>query len=336
MNDSLPLNLSVLVWIAAGFFLFFGLSAFRYIRKVLRKRELFRSLAHQMGFGYFMFSSDLKRAGYDLPHPLRPRKAGTGQGRLGLGPGSQNILRGEKNNWVVFFLETPSEGKDGAMETLGLYQNPGANLPYFELVPLRLFDKFHRLLELDIRDIVSGPRMNRMEIKGLGDFKRPRHHLWGETERARDYENLFSKDFLEVLEGHPNWRLQGRGDWVVLYEENIAMPPEDLHEFAGQTMKAMELFFTGLAASRAVAPVQTVEGLGSGAGSGGGNRPVGRLDPEDRAAGGSPREERVSGHLPKVCNASLAFRLQGNKTVGLHWERRIFLPTIAHRIPAPV
>ncbi len=336
MNDSLPLNLSVLVWITAGFVLFFGLSAFRYIRKVLHKREVFRTLAHEMGFGYFMFSSDLARAGYDLPRPLRPRKSGTSLRRLGWGPGSQNILRGEKNGWIVFFLETPSEGKDGAMETLGLYQNPGAGLPYFELVPLRLFDKFHRLLELDLRDIVSGPSMRRMEIKGLGDFKRPRHHLWGETEKAQDYENLFSKDFLEYLGEHPNWRLQGRGDWVVLYEENIAIPPEAIQEFASQTMKAMDLFFTGLAASRAVAPVQTVEVLGSGAQGGGGNRPVGGLDPEDRAAGGSPREDRVSGHLPKVCNAGLGFRLQGNKTVSLHRERRIFFPAIADRIPAPV
>jgi hypothetical protein len=236
-------------------------------------------------------------------------------------------LRGEKNGWVVFFLETPSEGKDGAMETQALVRNPGAGLPYFELVPLRLFDKFHRLLELDIRDIVSGPGMSRMEIKGLEDFKRPRHHLWGETAKAQDYENLFSKEFLEYLGGHPNWRLQGRGDWVVLYEENFAIPPEGLREFADQTLKAMELFFSGLADLRSRVPVKVGEGLASGGNDGSGS-PVGGLASEYRAAGGENRENPVSG-LPTVSGTGPS---QGNEARGLDGDRWVFLPAFSNRV----
>jgi hypothetical protein len=213
------------------------------------------------------------------------------------------------------------------METQALYKNLGAGLPYFELVPLRLFDKFHRLLELDIRDIVSGPSMSRMEIKGLGDFKRPRHHLWGETAKAQDYENLFSKEFLEFLGEHPNWRLQGRGDWVVLYEENFAIPPEGLKEFADQTLKAMELFFTGLAELRARVPVKVGEGLAPGRKDGSGG-PVGGLAPEHRAAGSENRVNPVSG-LPTVSGTGPS---QGNEARGLEGDRRVFLPAFPDRV----
>jgi|GEM_PF-5959906 len=270
MGVSTPLNPWMWVWLIGGFAVFFGLSTFRYIRRTLRKREAFRTLAHQMGFGYFVYASNLAKAGYDLPPSLRPRKNLVDPARLGWRPGVQNILRGEKNGWIILFLETPSQEKDGAMETQALFKNPEADLPYFELVPLRLFDKFHRLLELDIRDIVSGPGMSRMELKGLGDFQRPRHHLWGETRQAREYENLFSKDFLEYLDGHPNWRLQGRGNVVVVYEENISMPPESLKNFADQAQKAMELFFEGMKNLRAGIPVEAGKGLASRAQNGGG------------------------------------------------------------------
>ncbi len=334
MSDSPFLNPSILVWFVIGFVLYFGLSAFRYIRKVLRKREAFRFQAHQMGFGYFVFSSDLANAGYDLPYPLRPRQAGLTRGRLGLEPATQNILRGEKNGWILFYLETPSQERDGSMETLALFQKRGAGLPYFELVPLRLFDKFHRLLELDIRDIVAGPAMGRIEMKGLGDFKRPRHHLWGETHNAQKYENVFSKEFQEYLLEHPNWRLQGRGDWVMIYEENIAIPPEALQKFADETSKAMELFFAGWEALRDRIPVEAVQRGASGPQDGGGNS-ADQLASDNRTAGSAVgevsggREIPPSGsvHLP----ISVSRRMKWNKAGRLHGDGRIFLPAFAER-----
>lgn len=300
MGVSPPLNPWMWVWLIAGFAAFFGLSAYRYVRRTLRKREAFRKLAHQMGFGYFVYASDLTHAGYDLPPSLRPRKNPADPVPLGWRPGVQNILRGEKNGWTIFFLETPSQEKDGAMETRALFKNPEADLPYFELVPLRLFDKFHRLLELDIRDIVSGPGMSRMVLKGLGDFQRPRHHLWGETRQAREYENLFSKDFLECLDCQPNWRLQGRGDWVVLYEENISIPPEGLQAFADQTLKAMDLFFTGVKNSRSGVVVKAGEGLVTGGQNRDGESPIDGLRPEDGMVGRPHRVDLVGGLVSAV------------------------------------
>ncbi len=297
MNDSLNLNPSLLAWLIAGFLFFFGLSALHYIRQTLRKREALRELARQMGFGYFVLVTDLTRAGYDLPEPLAPRQAHSPLIHLGLGPGSQNILRGEKNGWTIFYLETPAPERDRTLETLALFLNPGADLPYFELVPLRLFDKFHRLLELDIRDLVSGPGVSRLEIKGLADFHRPKHHLWGETRRASDFASIFSREFLEFLGGQPNWRIQARGDWVMIFEENFAIPPEALGEFASRTQRAMELFFSGLKDSRARVPVEAGKGLASGPLDGGGSG-VGEPGSKHRTLGGSVRETPLNGQRP--------------------------------------
>jgi hypothetical protein len=333
MNDSLNLNPSVLIWLAGGFFLYFGLSAFRYIRKVLRKREAFRAAARAMGFHYFGLSSDLTRAGYELPEPLKPRQARPHLGNLALAPGCQNILRGEKKGWTIYYLESPSSEREGTMETLALYQLPGADLPYFELVPLRLFDKFHRLMELDIRDIMSGPAMTMLEIKGLGDFRRPRHHLWGESRRAPEFGSLFSKEFLEDLVGHGNWRLQARGDWVMIFEENIAVPPAHLPEFAAETQKAVELFFSGLGESRARIPVKVGEGLGTGTLQGGGS-PAGKLSGQGGPLGSAGRQDAVKGCFPIPGGSGwegvLFHWVKRNESLLLHGDGIAFLKTFPH------
>jgi hypothetical protein len=333
MNDSLNLNPSVLIWFAGGFFLFFGLSVFRYIRKILRKREAFREAARGMGFHYFSLASGLTRAGYDLPEPLKPRHARPHLGNLALGPGCQNILRAEKKGWILYYLESPSSEREGSMETLALFQSPGANLPYFELVPLRLFDKFHRLLELDIRDIVSGPAMSRLEIKGLGDFRRPRHHLWGESQKVQEFDHLFSKEFLEDLGGHGNWRLQARGDWVMIFEENIAVPPVKLPEFAEETQKSAELFFNGLGNSVARIPVKVIEGLGSGSLQGG-RSPAGKLPGQDRPLGSDDRQDAMNGpfSIPGRSGRDrvLFRRIKRDKALPFQWDRLALLKTFSH------
>jgi hypothetical protein len=202
---------------------------------------------------------------------------------------------------------------------------------------LRLFDKFHRLLELDIRDIVSGPAMSKLEIKGLGDFRRPRHHLWGETRRAPEFDRLFSKEFLEDLVGHGNWRLQARGDWVMIFEENIAVPPARLPEFAAETQKAMELFFSGLGSSGARVPVKVGEGLGAGALQGGGS-PAGKLAGQDGPLGSAGRQDAVKGRfsIPGGGNwgALLFHGVKGNKSLLLHGDGFAFLKTFSHGFQA--
>ena len=61
MGVSPPLNPWMWVWLIAGFAAFFGLSAYRYVRRTLRKREAFRKLAHQMG-NYFSNSGQVKNS----------------------------------------------------------------------------------------------------------------------------------------------------------------------------------------------------------------------------------------------------------------------------------
>jgi hypothetical protein len=225
------------------FFSFFSWSILDYLSKTRQRQRALESLAMEMGFRYFRSKWEFERSGLELPELLRPRRAR--KTLLGLGPawGCQNILEGTKERRETFYLERLYPQPEGGTETVALYGQKGTDLPYFELVPLRLFDKFHRLLELDVSEMFRGPQMKRMEIIGLGDFRRPRHHLWGVAGQEERYKNFFSKDFLEYLLQFPSWRLKGQGDWVMILEENYSVPPEKMREFTYQTAQAAFMIF---------------------------------------------------------------------------------------------
>jgi hypothetical protein len=229
-------------WLLLLFIAFYGASAMRYLRKAEWKRRSFQALGENLVFQYYRYQSDLENSGFALPPLLYPR------GRRKpiptfLTPRYQNILKGSKNGLDILLLELPYPREDGITETRALFGMKGANLPYFELVPLRLFNKFHRLLELDIKEMFSGPKVKSMEITGLGEFRRSRHHLWGETGQEERFKDLFPREFLEYLLRFPNWRIKGQGDWIIVFEENISVPPEQLREFFNRTFQSASLLF---------------------------------------------------------------------------------------------
>jgi len=235
--------------LSALFFSFFIWSILDFLSKTKQRQRNLESLAAQMGFEYFRSKWEFERSGLELPGLLRPRRRQ--KNLFGLGPswGCQNILKGLENGREALYLERIYSEPEGGTETVALYSQKGAGLPYFELVPLRLFDKFHRLLELDISEIFRGPKMKRMELLGLPDFQRPRHHLWGVEGQEEAYKSFFSRDFLEYLLQFPSWRLKGQGDWIMILEENYPVPPGKMPEFADQTAKAASMIFPNVYSS---------------------------------------------------------------------------------------
>src|SRR6185369_1014482 len=134
------------------------------------RRRALQALAGQKGFQHFRSQWEFQRAGLPMPtlaRPFHPRRT-----LLGLGPDwdCQNILRSQNCGNQTYFLERNYQDRDLRLisETLALYGREGEALPYFELAPLRLFDKFHRRLELEGGAAAPGFPLKKIEVTSLG------------------------------------------------------------------------------------------------------------------------------------------------------------------------
>jgi hypothetical protein len=227
------------------FFSFYLWTILDYFSRSRTNQRAFETLAHQLDFEFYESKWLFEKNGFALPAPVwpyRPRKP-----IFSVSPawGCRNILKGARNGWDVLFLERAYQDRDfkDIAETLALYDRKNAGLPQMELVPRRLFDKFHRRLELEIKNNPLATKMGLIEAGDLGHFKRPSHYLWGELQDENKIRELLTNDFWLYLERFPNWRLKAQGDWLLVFEENIPVPPEKILEFADQSARAAGFFF---------------------------------------------------------------------------------------------
>lgn len=227
------------------FFAFYLWTILDYFSRARQNQRAFEDLAEKLHFEFFESKWIFEKSGFAFPLPVipyRPRRA-----LFNFGPvwGCRNILKGESQGRDVLLLERAYQDRDfkDIDESLALTAQKGANLPQIELVPRRLFDKFHRRLELEIQDSPAAARMRLIEAGDLGHFKRPSHYLWGLDQDEERIRALLTNDFWLYLEQFPNWRLKAQGDWFLVFEENIPVPPGKIMEFAAQSAKAADFLF---------------------------------------------------------------------------------------------
>ena len=225
------------------FFSFYFWSIFNYFSKARQNHRDYEQLAHQLGFEFYESKWLFEKQGLALPppvHPYRPR-----QPLFHWSPswGAQNILKGAGSGREILFLERDYQDQafKDVSETLALYGRPAAQLSHLELVPRRLFDKFHQRLELEMMD--TQVKMKLMEPEGLGDFKRSSHYLWGAAKEEAMIKSILTPEFWIFLEKFPNWRLKTQGDWLMVFEENILVPADKMLEFTEQSTQAASFIF---------------------------------------------------------------------------------------------
>lgn len=144
-----------------------------------------------------------------------------------------NVLRkrsasGEAILFDYTFQEGSGEDSSPYQETIAAFRVPTRNLPQFSLRPKPVFDKLGKLFGQQEIDFESSPEFSKS------------YRLQGSQESA--IREAFNLRVLQFFSQNPSWHLEGSGEWLVSYQLQRQVKPEELSLFLQQTTQISDLF----------------------------------------------------------------------------------------------
>jgi len=164
----------------------------------------------------------------------------------GHSPEFRNVMTGSCNGLKVSmfdysFAEGSGRSTQYYRQTVGAFSKPSAYLPYFEMRPSGAFDT-----------VWDGLAHNNIHFESDPEFSR-RYVLRGALNDK--VQSLFTpalRAFLEGVEPHEKWRIEGTGDTLILYRYAKRTSPAELRTFLDHTSSIAAGFF-GLATAATIA-----------------------------------------------------------------------------------
>jgi len=143
---------------------------------------------------------------------------------------SQNGLKINIFDYTYFI----GGGKDTRVyrQTVGAFSKAGVHLPYFELRPAGFIDEIWDTLGHKNIHFEADPEFSRRYVlRGALDDK------------VIAFFTPSLRSFLESLDPHDKWHLEGNADTLVLYRFKQRTPPPELRTFYEQTTSIATSFF---------------------------------------------------------------------------------------------
>lgn len=126
------------------------------------------------------------------------------------------------------FQQGSGENSTQYHQTVAAFQVPNRNLPEFSLRTENIFDK--------IRELFSKQDIN---FDFAPEFSKS-YRLEGQPETT--IRKAFNFDILQFFSQNPGWWLEGHGQWLVIYQINRQVKPEELSAFLQKTTQISQLF----------------------------------------------------------------------------------------------
>lgn len=196
------------------------------IRRTLRRRrtEALANTAVEMGF---RFDGETR-----TPY-LQTALFGKGHSRK-----FENVMSGERAGFVVSLFDysfTTGGGKSQQThtQTVANFSKDRVSLPYFELRPANILSRAwdamaHKNIHFDAEP----------------EFAR-RYVLQGALpDKVRELFTPSLISFLDRLDVHEKWHIEGVGSTLVIYRSDKTTPPEQMREFLDQTTQIATTFLT--------------------------------------------------------------------------------------------
>ncbi|UIE37053.1 DUF3592 domain-containing protein [Leptodesmis sichuanensis] len=144
-----------------------------------------------------------------------------------------NVLRKRsvKGETILFdyeFEEGSGDRSNRYQQTVAACHVPNRNLPQFSLRPEYGFDKIGEFFGQQDIDFESSPEFSKS------------YRLQGELEPA--IREAFNFKVLQFFSQNPHWWLEGRGEWLIIYQSQRQVKPKDLSIFLQQATQISDLF----------------------------------------------------------------------------------------------
>lgn len=217
----MPLGISTAVFAFGAIeAIFFGIVAPKQRR---RRTEAFRQTASTLAFTFCESDKTLQQQDF-FQLPLF--KQGTSRE-------IRNILRKHSADGeaIIFDYEFEQASGDSSIQyhqTVAAFWVPNRNLPEFCLRPENIFDKIGELFGRQDIDFDLTPQFSKC------------YRLQGQSEPA--IRAAFNFNVLQFFSQNPGWCLEGKGKWLVIYQINKQVKPEELSVFLQQRNQISQLF----------------------------------------------------------------------------------------------
>lgn len=158
----------------------------------------------------------------------------------------ENVMTGDRGEFIVRLFDfsfTVGSGKDAQTyrQTVANFSKEHVSLPYFDLRPANMLSRAwdamaHKNIHFDTEP----------------EFAR-RYILRGALpDKVREFFTPGLISFLDGLDAHEKWHIEGVGGTLVVYRLNKKTPPEKMREFLEQTSQIATTFFSFAGAAAAV------------------------------------------------------------------------------------
>lgn len=150
----------------------------------------------------------------------------------------KNVMIGDRARCKVSVFDysfTVGRGKSQQThaQTVASFSKEGVSLPYFELRPANIADK--------VWDAVAHKNIH---FDAEPEFAR-RYVLQGALpDKVRELFTPRLISFLDGLDAHEKWHIEGVGSTLVIYHSDKKTPPEQMREFLDQTTQIATTFLS--------------------------------------------------------------------------------------------
>jgi hypothetical protein len=153
----------------------------------------------------------------------------------------QRQLDGEKQQHI-FNIELRSGQGQCEKITFCLIHLPGINLPTFLI---KGQDKMRFTMRL-IHDVSRSAQTfiyhyHPVPVSTSETFQK--HYQLLAPEGRDDFQKIFKPELIQLFETHPEWQVEGMGEWLLFYRRGTLVKPSKFKDFVTESMTIADAFF---------------------------------------------------------------------------------------------
>ena len=140
----------------------------------------------------------------------------------------------------IFDIELRSGNGQSEKISLSLIHIPGINLPTF-LIKGRDKVRFTMRLIHDVSRAAQSMIFQYHPVE-ISSEKFRQHYQLMAPDSSYGFDKLFTPELIQSFEQHPNWQVEGMGDWLLFYRRGTLVKPSEFKQFTNDCLALADGF----------------------------------------------------------------------------------------------